>query len=193
MLFRYRPTHRIGAQAGRSKPTPHPLCRLRRRPRRRVQQPRRRVFSRIGRNMPEPIPVILLGQLVVDTGCQGRNLGSDLLVDAVQRAHAASDLIGSRAIVVPAIDERAKSFYTLPSLPTSLRHRRSFSLRPPLRRCQWNDVRDLDGFSGPSEVVRARQVHPEPRRVAEKRREPQRDIHRQRSIAPHQPVDARRS
>ena len=72
---------------------------------------RLRVSSRVGRNMPEPIPVILLGQLAVDTDYQGRRLGSDLLVDAAQRAHAASDLIGSRAIVVQAIDERAKSFY----------------------------------------------------------------------------------
>lgn len=31
---------------------------------------RRRVSSRVGRNMPEPIPVILLGQFAVDTGYQ---------------------------------------------------------------------------------------------------------------------------
>ena len=43
MLFRHRPTRRIRAQAGRSKPTPHPLSRLRRRPRRRVLQPRRKL------------------------------------------------------------------------------------------------------------------------------------------------------
>ena len=69
-----------------------------------------RVSSRVGRNMPEPIPVILLGQLAVDTDYQGRGLGSDLLIDATRRALAASDLIGARAIVVQAIDERAKSF-----------------------------------------------------------------------------------
>ena len=72
---------------------------------------RRRVSSRVGRSMPEPIPVILLGQLAVDTDYQDRRLGSDLLVDAVRRALAASDLIGARAIIVQAIDERAKSFY----------------------------------------------------------------------------------
>ena len=72
---------------------------------------RRRVPSRVGRNMPEPIPVILLGQLAVDTDYRGRRLGSDLLIDAVRRALAASELIGARAIVVQAIDERAKSFY----------------------------------------------------------------------------------
>ena len=72
---------------------------------------RRRVSSRVGRNMPEPIPVILLGQLAVDTGYQGHRLGSDLLIDAARRALAAADLIGARAIVVQAINDRARSFY----------------------------------------------------------------------------------
>ena len=39
---------------------------------------RRRVSSRVGRNVPEPIPVILLGQLAVDTDCQGRRLPDPL-------------------------------------------------------------------------------------------------------------------
>jgi len=61
--------------------------------------------------MPDPVPVILLGQLAVDTDYRGRRLGSDLLVDAGRRALAAADVIGARAIVVQAIDERAKTFY----------------------------------------------------------------------------------
>ena len=72
---------------------------------------RRRVSSRVGRNMPEPIPVILLGQLAVDTAWQGRGLGSDLLVDAGKRALAAAEVIGARAIIVQALDEEAKTFY----------------------------------------------------------------------------------
>jgi len=72
---------------------------------------RRRVSSRVGRGMPDPVPVILLGQLAVDTDYRGRRLGSDLLVDAGRRALAAADVIGARAIVVQAIDERAKTFY----------------------------------------------------------------------------------
>ena len=72
---------------------------------------RRRVSSRVGRNMPEPIPVILLGQLAVDTAYQGRGLGSDLLIDAGKRALTAADVIGARAIVVQAFDEDAKKFY----------------------------------------------------------------------------------
>ena len=72
---------------------------------------RRRVSSRVGRNMPEPIPVILLGQLAVDTDYQGRGLGFDLLIDAGKRALTAADVIGARAIVVQAFDEDAKKFY----------------------------------------------------------------------------------
>ena len=36
----------------------------------------RRVSSRVGRSMPEPVPVILLGQLAVDAAYQGRGLGA---------------------------------------------------------------------------------------------------------------------
>lgn len=72
---------------------------------------RRRVPSRIGRNMPEPIPVILLGQLAVDVNYQGRGLGSDLLIDAGKRALTAAEVIGARTIVVQAFNEEAKTFY----------------------------------------------------------------------------------
>ena len=72
---------------------------------------RRRVSSRVGRSMPEPIPVILLGQLAVDVDYQGRGLGSDLLFDAGRRALAAAGVIGARAIVVQALDEQVARFY----------------------------------------------------------------------------------
>ena len=72
---------------------------------------RRRVSSRVGRSMPEPIPVILLGQLAVDLDYQGRGLGGDLIVDAGRRAMAAADLIGARAIIVQALDDEARNFY----------------------------------------------------------------------------------
>ena len=72
---------------------------------------KRRVSSRVSRSMPEPIPVILLGQLAVDTNYRGRRLGSDLLVDAARRALTAAEVIGARAVVVQAIDEQARAFY----------------------------------------------------------------------------------
>ena len=72
---------------------------------------RRRVSSRVGRGMPEPIPVILLGQLAVDLDYQDRGLGGDLIIDASRRALAAADLIGARALITQALDEGARSFY----------------------------------------------------------------------------------
>ena len=72
---------------------------------------RRRVSSRVARNMPEPIPVILLGQLAVDVSYQGRGLGSDLLIDAGKRALRVAAVIGARAIVVQAFNEEARTFY----------------------------------------------------------------------------------
>ena len=72
---------------------------------------RRRVSSRVGRNMPDPIPVILLGQLAVDEAYRGRRLGSDLLVDAARRSLAAAGTVGARAVIVQAVDERARAFY----------------------------------------------------------------------------------
>ena len=72
---------------------------------------RRRLPSRVGRSMPEPIPVILLGQLAVDRSYRERGLGSDLLVDAARRALSAAHVIGARAIIVQALDEAAKTFY----------------------------------------------------------------------------------
>ena len=72
---------------------------------------KRRLSSRVSRNLPEPIPVILLGQLAVDTRHQGMGLGVGLLADAVRRSLVAANLIGARAVVVQAVNERAKNFY----------------------------------------------------------------------------------
>ena len=72
---------------------------------------RRRVSSRVGRSMPEPVPVILMGQLAVDASYQGRKLGSDLLVDAGKRSLAAAEVIGARAIIVQTLNDRAAEFY----------------------------------------------------------------------------------
>jgi predicted N-acetyltransferase YhbS len=47
--------------------------------------------GRMRRNMPNPIPVVLLGRLAVDRGWQGRGLGRDLLRDAVLRVLTAGE------------------------------------------------------------------------------------------------------
>ncbi|MDZ7962731.1 MAG: GNAT family N-acetyltransferase [Aulosira sp. DedQUE10] len=58
-----------------------------------------------------PIPVILIGKLVVDNSVRGQGLGGELLVDALFRAVKASQEIGIFAVRVDAIDMKAKEFY----------------------------------------------------------------------------------
>jgi GNAT superfamily N-acetyltransferase len=67
--------------------------------------------GRSRRNMPDPIPVVLLGRLAVDRAFQGQGVGADLLRDAVLRVISAADAIGVRAILVHAVSEEAKAFY----------------------------------------------------------------------------------
>lgn len=57
------------------------------------------------------LPATLLGRLAVDRALQGRKLGEFLLVDALHRSLAQSDAIGSTAVIVDAIDDRARAFY----------------------------------------------------------------------------------
>ena len=65
----------------------------------------------IARNMPEPIPVMVLGRLAIDARMQGQRLGSALLKDALLRTLSVSKNVGIRAILVHAISEDAKRFY----------------------------------------------------------------------------------
>ncbi|MCP4406743.1 MAG: GNAT family N-acetyltransferase [Gammaproteobacteria bacterium] len=65
----------------------------------------------IARNMPEPIPVMVLGRLAIDSNMQGQRLGSALLKDALLRTLSVSKNVGIRAILVHAISDNAKRFY----------------------------------------------------------------------------------
>ena len=67
--------------------------------------------GRVRRNMPDPLPVMMVGRLAVDQSCQGRNIGRSLLRDAVLRTLQAAEIGGIRAILVHAISEEAKRFY----------------------------------------------------------------------------------
>jgi GNAT superfamily N-acetyltransferase len=68
--------------------------------------------GRLRRNMPEQLPVILLSRLAVDRSEQGNGLGQSLLRDAIVRSVRAADLIGVRALLVHAVGQQARSFYT---------------------------------------------------------------------------------
>jgi predicted N-acetyltransferase YhbS len=61
--------------------------------------------------MPDPIPVIVLARLAVAAKWAGQGLGAGLLKDALERSLLASQLIGVRALMCHAIDDRAKQFY----------------------------------------------------------------------------------
>jgi GNAT superfamily N-acetyltransferase len=67
--------------------------------------------GRVRRNMPDPIPVMVIGRLAVDRQWQGRGIGRALLRDAVLRTLQAAEIAGIRAILVHAISEDAKRFY----------------------------------------------------------------------------------
>lgn len=67
--------------------------------------------SNVRRNMPNPVPVLVLGRLAVDQRAQSLRLGAALLQDAVLRAQSVARNAGVRALLVHALHEPAKRFY----------------------------------------------------------------------------------
>jgi GNAT superfamily N-acetyltransferase len=73
---------------------------------------RRDLPERHARGMPaHPIGVILLARLAVDRSRQAQGYGRALVADAAVRTLQAADLVGARAMLVHARDERAAAFY----------------------------------------------------------------------------------
>ena len=85
--------------------------------------------SNIRRNMPDPVPVIVLARLAVDQKAQGDKLGPALLRDAIKRAVAVSSNAGVRAVLVHALHERAKGFYEHFGFQASPAHPMTLMLR----------------------------------------------------------------
>lgn len=67
--------------------------------------------GRFRRNMPDPIPVVVLGRLAVDKTLRGAGLGRALFQDAARRVIHAAEAIGIRGMLVHALSDDAKSFY----------------------------------------------------------------------------------
>ncbi len=65
----------------------------------------------IRRNMPDPIPMTILGRLAVDQAWQGHGLGVALLQDAVLRTRQAAAIVGVRGLLAHALSAPAKAFY----------------------------------------------------------------------------------
>jgi GNAT superfamily N-acetyltransferase len=72
---------------------------------------RKDVPGKIKRNMPEPIPVLVLGRLAVDYRYHGKGMGQGLMKDAVARAINVSRQIGTRALFVHSLNKNAEHFY----------------------------------------------------------------------------------
>lgn len=65
----------------------------------------------IRRNMPSPVPALLMGRLAVDRKHQGHGLGAMLLYDAVARCATVAQNAGVRVLFVHALSESARQFY----------------------------------------------------------------------------------
>ena len=83
----------------------------------------------VRRNMPDPVPVMVLARLAVDQRAHGIKLGAALLRDAVNRAVTVSHNAGVRALLVHALDERAKQFYEHYGFQQSPQHPMTLMLR----------------------------------------------------------------
>ena len=67
--------------------------------------------GRFRRNMPDPIPVVVLARLAVCRTVQGQGIARALLADAFERVLQASEQIGVRGILVHAASAGARNFY----------------------------------------------------------------------------------
>ena len=83
----------------------------------------------VRRNMPDPVPVMLLARLAVDRRTQGIHLGAALLQDAINRAVAVSQNAGVRALLAHALHDRAKQFYEYYGFQVSPAHPMTLMLR----------------------------------------------------------------
>jgi GNAT superfamily N-acetyltransferase len=69
------------------------------------------VPKKMRRNMPPFVPMTLIGRLAVGKDYQGLGIGKALLKDALGRALGISEIIGTRGVMVHALDADAAAFY----------------------------------------------------------------------------------
>ncbi len=67
--------------------------------------------GRFRRNMPDPIPIAVLGHLAVDTSLHGQGVGRALVRDARLRVIQVAETIGIRGMLVHALSDEAQEFY----------------------------------------------------------------------------------
>ena len=84
---------------------------------------------KLRQNMPDPVPVMVLARLAVDARAQGMKLGAALLQDALQRCVLVSQNTGVRAMLVHALNDRARQFYEHYGFKASPAHPMTLMLR----------------------------------------------------------------
>jgi ribosomal protein S18 acetylase RimI-like enzyme len=63
------------------------------------------------RNQPDPLPVLLLGQLAVDKAFQGQGIARSLMLFALKSSLRAADIVGAVGIITHPIDDGVRSLY----------------------------------------------------------------------------------
>lgn len=63
------------------------------------------------RNMPDPVPVLILGQLAIDKSYQGQGIGADLLGYALRLATASAKSIGIAGVLTHPLYPEVGAFY----------------------------------------------------------------------------------
>lgn len=63
------------------------------------------------RNRPDPVPVVLLGQLAVDKAFHGRGYAADLLRFGLMTALRVSESVGSMGVITHPLDDGVRGFY----------------------------------------------------------------------------------
>jgi predicted N-acetyltransferase YhbS len=63
------------------------------------------------RNQPDPVPVLLLGQLAVDTRYQGQGHATTLLRFALEASLRAAEIVGSIGVITHPLDDGVRGFY----------------------------------------------------------------------------------
>lgn len=66
---------------------------------------------RIGRGAPRQVPAVLLAKLALDVRAQGRGLGRELLIRALDTIVTSAHAAGGKLVVVDAVDRDAARFY----------------------------------------------------------------------------------
>jgi GNAT superfamily N-acetyltransferase len=69
------------------------------------------VPPKLARGKPDKIPAVLVGKLALDRSLHGQGRGTDLLIQSLAVAAAASELAAAAFVVVDALHDRALRFY----------------------------------------------------------------------------------